>query len=80
MGYKKNHCIVFSVKCPIISDINVNNQKLLNLSFEVLNYYRALRSSGAKRHLYTLLYILVSFQNSLSWENSTLFFGIQFAS
>ena len=55
MGYKKNHCIVFSVKCPIISDINVNNQKLLNLSFEALNYYRALRSSGAKRHLYTLL-------------------------
>ena len=47
MGYKKNHCIVFSVKYPIISDINVNNQKLLNLSFEALNYYNRGRRSYA---------------------------------
>ena len=72
MGYKKNHCIVFSVKYPFISDINVTNQNLLKLSFEALNYYRALWASGAKRDLYTLQYILVSFKNPLSWENRTL--------
>ena len=79
MGYKKNHCIVFSVKYPIISDINVNNQNPLKLSFEAVIITRICEPLVQNAIFipslthYTLLLNPLIFVKMI-WKNSALFF------